>query len=352
MPEKLDLSIPEGMPAGPLRDYREWALELWTRAGKPTARKLAEALTKDPTAPNCAHTTVGRYLKGEVVDLRLAVKILERLYGNPMRSVERSQGDWDAFHAKAEKLVSDAIEARTAPADGTASGDAPVQGFVADGGRPAASKFELLTGEAVTVCAAGNDPEPWRGYGPLVDLHRLVANGGLVRHRVYEVPARALPGMASKGVLPQPLDVLFAFYHGFKDFRVEGRSFSVGSSDGRFRLNELLPPFRKGVVLIDNVPARVLSQARQADSLLDEELDEFGAHALVMLGRGRLRGVVERLHDTVTASRGVEGMDGFEILAAAARRLQGESDMFVIAGASAEVRGFLSRSSDGAETRC
>ncbi|MFD7561278.1 caspase domain-containing protein [Streptomyces sp. NPDC059835] len=208
------------------------------------------------------------------------------------------------------------------------TGEKPAAPVDAEGDHPPSPKFRPLTGAAITVCAAGNDPHAWRDYRPLTDLHRLVANGNHMPHHVYAGPRQVFPRLIPEGAQHQPLDVIFAFYHGYKNFHSDGRSLSVGPQRTQLRPDDLLPPFRKCVVLIDGVPTRVLDMVKQAGPRLDMESEEVGTPTLVILGRGRWPSVVDRLYGAITTPQDVDGMDGFEILAAAAHQLQSESDKF------------------------
>lgn len=326
--ERPKLGIPEDVAAGPLRDYLEWVHDLWKQAGEPSSHTMGSAL-------KCSHTTVVRLFKGYPANPRRAYDLFRYLYGNPLRRVTRSDEDWDAFHTKAAELLDAADPARKQPsADEMAPGGASGRQAAAAGGLPGGpmSRRGTNNNRAFTICAAGNEPSVWHDYRPLTDLHQLVANGNFVEHDVREATRKTIPQMRAWNSQVGRLDVFFGFYHAFKDVYVDGRGYFVDPQRTQMKLNDFLPRFRKGVVLIDNVSARGLSMVEHLGPLLHDAVEEDGDRILMIFGRGRWPSVVDRLWRSFTTPRfGVGPVDGFEILARAAEELQESSDDFAVA---------------------
>ncbi|MET9470582.1 hypothetical protein [Streptomyces sp. NPDC002922] len=371
------IDIPDEIPRGPLREWLEWLRELRRCAGTPALTSVVKKA--EERGDKVSASTISRLMRGETVSDAAGQAVAYALAEMDRRPTKRhTREEWDTFDATLVEMlgrVSDShLEAGQGPLTGEseASREAQVKELHASAVATDQVSPRMPTGDvellpiratraprpwdqealeprfigvpayrAITVCAAGNAAQAWSHYEPLADLHRLTADGMFVPHYVNEAPGRAFPGIGLGSQQSERLDVLFAFFHAFRDVYVDERGFSFAQERTQFlNLNDLLPRFRRGVVLIDSVPVSRLSMVEHVGPLLEDALEEDGDRVLLILGHGRWPSVVDRLYRAVTTSpprMNIGAMDGFEILSVAAHELEEESDDFAVVEAGRRV---------------
>jgi hypothetical protein len=110
-----EITIPDDVPPGPLRDYLEWLRKLHKAAGHPSSRTLAKELG------GCTHTTITRLFKAYPSNTALAFQLIRYLAENTIRPITRSDAEWDAFFDEAERMLERAKEPAPDPPTATAT---------------------------------------------------------------------------------------------------------------------------------------------------------------------------------------------------------------------------------------
>ncbi len=177
------VDIPEGVPAGPVRDWLEWLRELRRCAGLPSLSRVAQKAAE--RGSTISVPTISRVLRGETVTEQAGLAVAYTLAEMDVRPTRRTAAEqWEQFDAVLEKLLGDALrltaaheDAESTPASSDRSGD-------------------LI---AVTLRTA-QSPLPFDSP-ELGALHRFIAEARQISHLPYEaedgedlIPARALGG--------------------------------------------------------------------------------------------------------------------------------------------------------------
>ncbi|MGX1154617.1 hypothetical protein [Streptomyces albogriseolus] len=254
-----EISIPDNILQGPLRDWLEWLRELRLFAGMPSVEAMGTAIKADKA-------TVSRLFKGLTLSQGLAYRLAYHLAQLDKRPTRRSSvSDWDSFDALLRERFDAALSAASTarqPRDTRGQQRGSVSIEAANFTLPPMELPKQLFGREYTKAAVTLSvgmADSWARSPELMQLHGIAAAGDPIAYDYAQVPGDALTRL--RYAQPhEPLDLFLAFFSGFtiRD-APEGFGLAVGE-EGSLLDNptNLLPRCRNAVVIFDNYQAPLI----------------------------------------------------------------------------------------------
>ncbi|MEU6164738.1 hypothetical protein [Streptomyces tanashiensis] len=325
------LSDPEQFSPGPLRAYYEWVHDLWLQAGEPSSHELAEEL-------GCSHTTVARLFKRLPPKRRRMYLMLQYLYAHPRgRATERSDQDWDRFHAHADALLAE-VEGLQKPVRSAAVGQATGGGLLQPA--PTIGPAEHRHSDKWRPAVFVPEKRPGAGlYGMGVTLtlddHRNLDNGRLMSDQmahVHDLLAGPQLGHISMGVSPRLGGLNYVEQEWpFDVFCLATTNFSLGlHSSGTFlhfdepasgirvpfELSAFLPRFRRGFVLVEGAQLGRLDEDAhdRLESLVARAAGDDAKRLVMVYGPGSGGTFAQRIAQLMSRAMVAPHVDAFEAM--------------------------------------